>query len=81
MIAVYKEFGFSFAFAGRDGRGVELVKDAALSLRLRVQSVASARLGKLLESFGGRLTDSEQGVARVVRPTCCVAISVYNFIN
>ena len=69
VVAVHEELCLGATLAGADGRRVELVEDAALALRLGVESVASARLGKLFEPLAGLVPDAEQGVIGVVRAT------------
>lgn len=72
VVAVDEELGLGAPFAGRDGRRVELVKDAALALRLGVQRVAAPGFGELFEAVAGRLAQPEEGVGGRVRASLSI---------
>lgn len=69
MISVDEEFRFRPSFSSRNGRSVEFVVDASFALRLGIQSVTAAALGKDFQTFRSFLSQSEENVGFVVGAT------------
>lgn len=70
MVPVHEELCLCAPGAHADGRRVELIIDAALTLRLLLQNVSASSLRERLDTIRCTRTQAEQHERLVVRTAC-----------